>query len=233
MRDRRPDDVRGGKARCGNGCCVGERAEAGTTLVELLVTMVVLTFVAALSAQVTITVARGLTETRSFAEAVSAVRLGLGSMERQVRSGDVLFNPVSEAGNDPQCVAYGSYAGSCMRVYTQVDGVKRCVQWQIVADAATPGTALMRTRSFSPSWQLDGDIGGWRTVTGGLRTPSAASPPFTLSSLGSAYSNRLLEVELVSLDASRTSRTTTISTALSGRGTVYGGDGSLCSPGPI
>ena len=152
------------------------------TLVELLVTMVILTFVLSLSAQVTITIARSMTEARTYTDSLSAVRQGLGSMERQVRSGDVLFNPVSEAAITPQCVAYGSYAGSCMRVYTQVDGVKRRVQWQIIADGAVPGTALMRTRSFSPSWAVDADIGTWWTVAAGLTPPVAGSPPFTLSS---------------------------------------------------
>lgn len=229
-------DLRGavtGERLCRRGeAWPAARGEAGTTLVELLVTMAVLTFVMTLSVRVSATIARSLSDTRTFAESVSAVRLGLGSMERQVRSGDVLFNPVSEAGITPQCVAYGSNAGSCMRVYTQVDGVKQCVQWQIIADGARPGTALMRSRSFSPSWSLDGKVGDWRTVADGLRPPSASSPPFTLSSPTSAYSNRLLEVELVSVDASRTTRTTTVKTALSGRGTVYGGDSSLCSPGP-
>jgi hypothetical protein len=206
--------------------------DTGTTLVEMLITMVVLALVVAMSAQVTISIARSMAETRSYADAVGAVRLALGSLERQIRSGDVLFNPVSEASVNPQCIAYGTSAGSCMRVYTQVDGIRRCVQWQVVADSSHSGRALLRTRSFSPSWAVDGDTGTWRTVTTGLQPPSASSPPFTLSGASSAYSTRLLEVSLVAVDASRPSRVTTVNTALSGRDTVYGSDGTFCSPGP-
>jgi hypothetical protein len=202
------------------------------TLVELLVTMMVIAMVAAVSAQATIMIARSITEARAFAASVAAVRLGLGSMERQIRSGDVLFNPVSEATITPECVAFGASAGSCMRVYTQVNGTKRCVQWQVIPDPNQDGRAVMRSRSFSPSWATDGEIGDWRTVATGLLPPTATQAPFTLSDAASAYSTRLLEVKLIAVDAARPARTSTVTTALSGRGTVYGGDRSLCSPGP-
>lgn len=206
--------------------------DAGVTLIELLITMIVLVMGSVLALQVTVGLVRNLREVRLYSDTLAAVRLGLGSMERQIRSGDVLFNPVSEAAINPDCAAWGTQSGSCMRVYTQVDGLKRCVQWQIVADPAVAGTALMRSRSFSPTWSTDGDVGAWRTVARGLTPPSAAVAPFTLSSTSSAYSNRLLSVRLIALDAGRSGRDTTIETALSGRGTVYGGDASLCSPGP-
>jgi type II secretory pathway pseudopilin PulG len=134
-------------------------ADLGTTLVELAVVMIVLALVAGLSVQVVISMARNLAATSSFADSVARIRLALGSMERQVRSGDVLFSPVTESSLNAACQAYGTSSGSCMRVYTQVDGARRCVQWQIAADPAAPTTAVLKTRSFSPSWNIDGDVG--------------------------------------------------------------------------
>jgi hypothetical protein len=206
--------------------------DLGATVVELAVAMIVLTLVAGLSVQVTISMARNLSATSSFADSVARIRLALGSMERQVRSGDVLFSPVTESSLNAACQAYGTSSGSCMRVFTQVDGVRRCVQWQIAADPAATATAVLKTRSFSPSWRVDGDVDPWRTVVRGLQLPSAAAPPFTVQGGSTPYSSRLLQVALTAVDPNRPGRTTTLTTGLAGRNATYGYDSTLCTPGP-
>ena len=206
--------------------------DRGTTLVELVVVMIVLTLVAGLTAKVTVSIAQSVSATSSYADTVARTRLALGSIERQVRSGDVLFNPVAETSWNSSCSAFGTSAGNCMRVYTQVDGVRRCVQWEILADTSDPTTAVLKTRSFSPSWNLDGDVSAWRTVTRGLQLPSAAAPPFVLLGGTTPYSSRLLEVDLFAVDSKRPGHVTAIATSLAGRNATYGYTGSQCSPGP-
>jgi hypothetical protein len=206
--------------------------DVGTTLVELTVVMLLLTLLGGLAVQVTISLARNLAATSSFADSVARIRLALGSMERQVRSGDVLFSPATETSLNAACQAYGTSSGSCMRVYTQVDGVRRCVQWQIAADPAAPTTAVLKTRSFSPSWSVDGDVGSWGTVVRGLQLPSATAPPFTVQGGSSPYSSRLLEVALTAVDPNRPGQATTLTTGLAGRNATYGYDTTLCTPGP-
>jgi len=210
---------------------VPERNDSGMTLIELLVAMTVLAVVAAISTRATIMIARSVTTATQSADAVGEVRLALGSIERQVRSGNVMFSPAGEP-TSQGCQVYGTNGGSCMRVYTQVAGVRRCVQWQVLAASGATGRAFMRTRSFSPAWDTDGDVGSWRTVARGLQLPSASSPPFVLQGGSTMYSSRLLDVAFVVPDPRGGGRTVTLASSLSGRNTTYGFDNSLCSPGP-
>jgi prepilin-type N-terminal cleavage/methylation domain-containing protein len=206
--------------------------ESGLTLPELLVVMLVFGMVATLSVQATLMLSRGVQATASTANSIAQVRLALSSMERQVRSGNVLSSPANEVSISPDCQAYGTTAGSCIRLYTQASSVGLCVQWQVLADPAAPGLALMRTRTFAPTWQTGGAVEAWRTVARGLTVPSAAAPPFTLQGAATPFNARLLDVTLTAPDSAQNGRAVTLTSSLSGRNTTYGYDTALCSSAP-
>jgi prepilin-type N-terminal cleavage/methylation domain-containing protein len=212
---------------------VPDRDDAGVTLIELLVVMAVFGLVAVLSTQATIMIARSVSATRARAETTSQVRLALNSVERQIRSGNVLFNPAEEATTTAGCQAFGATGGSCMRVYTQLGGIRRCVQWQVIPDASASGLAMLRTRSFSPAWQSDSDVSAWRIAARGLQLPSAANPPFVREDLSTTYGSRLLNVTFVASDPQGSGHAVTLTSSMAGRNTTYGFDATLCSPGPL
>jgi hypothetical protein len=199
---------------------------------ELLVSMAVFTLVAALCTQATIQIADSMRRTASATQAITQVRLALGNIERQVRSGNVLFNPVDEAATTSGCQAYGTTGGSCMRVSTQLNGVSRCVAWQVIPDPALAGLALLRTRSYSPTWQTDNDQGAWFTSARGLQLPTASTPPFQRPNASAAYGGRLLDVTLIASGTGASGQAVTLTSSLEGRNTTYGSEDSQCTPGP-
>lgn len=206
-----------------------EQADAGLTLIELLVSMTIFTVVAALSTQGTLMIAESVRRNTSTTQSIAEVRLALGSIEREVRSGNAVFNPVDEAAENAACQTYGLTGGSCLRVNTQVNGVRRCVQWQVMPDSGAAGPALLRTRTYSPAWQTDGDLGTWRTAARRLQLPTTASPPFQRPDASTAYGTRLIDVTLI---AAGNGRPVTLTSALTGRNTTYGSGSSQCTPGP-
>ncbi|MGN6331125.1 MAG: PulJ/GspJ family protein [Motilibacteraceae bacterium] len=205
------------------------RDERGYTLIEMLVAMIVLSLALAM---ITTALIRSQTLTRDLeatADSASEVRIALAQIDRQVRSGNVLYSPANEPAQLASCTATGTNAGSCMRVYTQANGEQRCVQWQVLADSAHPGTNLLRSRAWSPDWQTDGKVTAWGVVARGLS--QSAGAPFTLQGATTAYSSRLLDVKFEALDTRR-GKSTVIESSLSGRNTNYGYDPGQCSPEP-
>jgi type II secretory pathway pseudopilin PulG len=149
--------------------------DRGTTLVELAVVMFVSGIVIALAAQFVISFGKDANTATTLANQVDSVRLALDSVDRQVRSGDVLY--LEPAGST--CTAYGS-GSNCLRIATEADGTTICVQLQLIPHPGGDGSYDLRTRTYSPSWASGGTVGAWRQVTNGLGPPSTARPPFTL-----------------------------------------------------
>jgi prepilin-type N-terminal cleavage/methylation domain-containing protein len=208
----------------------GER-EGGFTLVEMLISMIVFGIATAMVYKALIGVQTYTEKVQGSADANSELRLAVSQIDRQVRSGNVLYSPANET-SPSTCTASGPDAGTCMRVYTQANGNERCVQWQVLNDPAKPGTQLLRSRSWSPTWQTDGNYTGWSTVARGLvAAPSTA--PFTLQGNATTYSARYLTIRFEAKDKRRGSAPAVITSSLAGRNTNYGYDGGLCSPAPV
>ena len=199
----------------------------GITLVETLVTMAVFSIAVVVVFQALITVQRQTGDLESTANAVSQTRLALAQIDKQVRSGNVLYSPADEPVGLPSCTApVGTTSGTCMRVYTQTNGPQKCVQWQLLEEVAGSGVAILRSRS----WTLDlTTVSGWGTVARGL---NYTTTPFTLQGGTTIYKSRLLDVRLEALDPRRAAPPVVIDSSLSGRNTNYGYDVGLCSPVP-
>ena len=209
--------------------------ESGFTLVELMVTMVIITVVMAITLTVMITVQDQTRDNQARSESVAQLRLALSTIDRQVRSGNVLYSPAGEslpgASVADQCQASGALAGSCMRVYTQSNGDQRCVQWQVLGD-------ILRVRSWSVDWQTDpvSKVSAWRVAARDLTNlgPGPAVLPFELKDPGPAgnYSARVLHVQFRAKDPAQSGRDADLETSLTGRNTIYGYDLGICSPVP-
>jgi len=206
-----------------------EDEQGGFTLIELLITMIVFGLAMGLVTKAVTRVEKFANNAQGSADANGEVRLALDDIDRQVRSGNVLYSPANET-VPSSCTSSGTDAGTCMRVYTQANGVQRCVQWQVLADPAKPTTSIIRSRSWSPTWQTDGIYTAWVTKARGLLlTPSTA--PFTLQGAVTSSSSRYLSVRFEAKDPRRPGAVV-LTSALAGRNTNYGFDAGLCSPVP-
>ncbi|MBA3232354.1 MAG: prepilin-type N-terminal cleavage/methylation domain-containing protein [Propionibacteriales bacterium] len=189
-----------------------DRNDSGVTLVELLISMSIFSLVLAITYAVLITVQRQTRDATGRADAVGDARLSLEHIDRQVRSGNVLYDPASET------------LPLSMRVYTQANGSQRCVQWQVY-------NGVLRTRSWSPTWQTDGEVSEWAVAARNVVNTSA-TPPFTLQGGSTAYGSRLIDVTLRVKAPNTGGSAIDVTSSLSGRNTAYGYDPGICSPMP-
>jgi prepilin-type N-terminal cleavage/methylation domain-containing protein len=189
------------------------RRDDGVTLIELLVSMTIFSLVIAGAYSALITVQRQTRDQTSRADAVGEARLALQTIDRQVRSGNIIYNPTG-AGELPMS----------MRIYTQANGDKRCVQWQVAGN-------VLRSRSWEPV--IGGAVSGWSVVARYLVNESAPiTQPFTLQGGSTAYGSRLIDITLRVKSPTARGEPIDVTSSLSGRNTAYGYDPSTCNPVP-
>lgn len=201
------------------------------TLAELLVSMTIFGICMAMVFGAVIAVLHVTRGAEAAADSAFQTRQALAIIDRQVRSGNVLFSPAEEAGHLPTtCLDMGDKQGNCMRIYTQSNGDERCVQWAVVPDSAEPGTYQLQMRAWRADWQTSGNIDPWGVSARGLVLDGA---PFTLDvgGAGNQYGERLLQVHLVAPNTEN-GRDVSIEASISGRNTTYGYTGSQCLPVP-
>ena len=198
--------------------------DSGFTMIELLIVMAIFSGIIAIATGVILTVQKQTVEVQQRVDAVGEARLAIAQIDRQVRSGNVLYNPTSET-----ATAATPYS---MRIYTQANGDERCVQWRVKALATGATASALETRSWTPTWQSDGQVTAWRTVARGLLNVPKAVTPFSLYANGgdSSYGSRLMELHFVVQSAG--TKSNDVFTSLAGRNTVYGYDLAICNPVP-
>ena len=203
---------------------IARRDDRGTTLAEMAVVMVVSGVVAALAAQFVIAIARDANTATVAANRVDSVRLAVDSVDRQVRSGDVLY--IEPPGST--CSAYGS-GSNCLRIATEADGATSCVQLQLVPDPAGDGSYDLRARTYSPGWASGGAVGPWRQVTNGLAGPTSAAPPFSLGQQ-SGVGSQALTVQFAAPQTSATAAPIKLTATYVPRNALYASS-TTCSGG--
>lgn len=212
---RRPSPARQRRRASGDGRDI----EVGFTLVELLVSMTIFTLVISLAYAALIAVTRQTSDSMARADAVDQARIGLAHMDRQIRSGDVLYDPAHEADlGFPMS----------MRIYTQANAENKCVQWQITGGER-------RMRSWSSDWPAPGSTkADWSVIARNVVNASGdpADVPFRLQGATSAYSPRSVDVLLRVQSPNAGGRTVDVTTSLTGRNTIYGYDQSVCATIP-
>src|SRR4051794_41282246 len=153
------------------------RDDGGFTLTETLVAMIVFAIAIAMVTTALIKIQKYTADVQGSADANFQLRQAVAVIDRQVRSGNVLYSPANET-SPSSCTASGTSAGTCMRVYTQANGSQRCVQWQGLADPAHAGAQMLRSRRWSPHRQTHNTHTTRPNHAPNLiRTPS--TPPFT------------------------------------------------------
>jgi type II secretory pathway pseudopilin PulG len=194
------------------------------TLVELVVAMAILSIVMLVMTTTLTSIQRAVVEEDVRGRLNDQARLAVQSIDRLVRSGNILYDPVDESGNDP----YGSATGYLFRIYTQAerseDEDPRCALW-LVNDQQQ---LLYRT------WPvLDPDAASsWTIVAEGVVNRDLAEPAFSLDPAG-----RTIAVAFhVNPDLEdRPQATQIVQASLTGRNTSFGYPVQLCStlPDPL
>lgn len=199
--------------------------ERGMTLVELVVAMAILSIVMLVMTTTLSSIQRAVVEEDVRIRLNDQARLAIQSIDRLVRSGNILYDPVDESGNDPYDAAATGYL---FRIYTQAEQSSgqdaRCALWLVNDDQQL----LYRT------WPVltPEDATDWTVVVDGVVNRELGEPPFTLDSAG-----RTIAVEFqVNPDfARRPQATQLVEASLTGRNTSFGYPIQLCSelPDPL
>lgn len=192
--------------------------EGGFTAIEVVMTTAVLSIVMAMSMAFLVSAQRTVTIADTRSNNVDQARLGVQQLDRQIRSGNLIYNPASE--NDS---ANGIQPGLSLRVYTQSNSLQRCVQWRIY-------NKLLQTRSWTTTWQVDDIVTAWRTVADHI-VNTTGSPAFTLDPT-SSFGSRLLNISLLVNDSRSASKNAAVQASVAGRNTQYGYPNFVCATIP-
>ena len=195
--------------------------EEGVTLPELMIALSVMMVVAGIFLTAVVSVQTNVARQERRSDNNDQARLAIEQLDREVRSGNVLYNPQFET------LPYYSF-----RVFTQSNANTstppfRCVQWVISEDRE-----LVR-RQWPPG-EPD-DASGWRVVAEHIvnRAPGIGEPAFNLDAEPSK-GGRTVNVKLVvNGNLENESRATIrIQTALTGRNTSLGFSSDVCADLP-
>jgi prepilin-type N-terminal cleavage/methylation domain-containing protein len=204
------------------------RQEDGFTLVELMMVMFMMTIVIVIFTSVFENVNVGVARQQERSRANDEARLAIEQLDREIRSGNVLYDPEDD---DPQFYTFRihSQANASTRIsttYADAFGAT-CVQWLINDDEE-----LVR-RFWKP-----GDpavVSDWRVVAEHVvnRTLATPVPAFSLDDDPIRSSRTVVITLMVDADTTETvSRPVRIQTSLTGRNSTLGFSTSVCDPAP-
>ena len=202
------------------------------TLVELLVAMFILGVVLLVFTTVLASVQTAVNRQDSLNQTLDQARLSVEELDRELRSGNVLYDPALEnapAGTPGRILSCsGCLPGYTLRVYTQTNadtrGTYRCVLWKV-------SNQQVMTRWWPP--QEPSNASGWRVVATGIvnHDLSPLVVPFTLDSDPLKGGRTLDVLYTVNSDLTHHSnQTVKIQSALTGRNTSYGYPAQVCQP---
>jgi prepilin-type N-terminal cleavage/methylation domain-containing protein len=213
-------------------------AEQGVTLVELIVAMAVMAIVMSVFGTVLASVQRTAMKEDSLGQSNDQVRLAVEEIDREMRSGNVLYDPSLEnaANSVPGHIAScsGCQPYYTMRIYTQSNANTQtggdaagytCVMWQV------DSTQRLRSRTWPPD-QPD-QATAWRIVATGVVNRVTGVNAFALDS-DPLKGSRTLNVSLqANTDISHyPNGTVSIQAAFTGRNTSYGYPVTVCQDAP-
>ncbi|HEX9717842.1 MAG TPA: type II secretion system protein [Actinomycetota bacterium] len=189
--------------------------ERGLTLAEMMVTLMILGIALSIFLSVLASVQRGVVRQERLSLRNDRARLAIEALDREIRSGNVLYDPASES------VPYYS-----LRIYTQANAPTRgsasCVQWVLEGET-------LQTRRWLP---YASTATAWRTVAEGIvnRTVTPNVQLFTVDPDPYKGGRTVLVTLLVNDDyADHPEQTVRLQAALTGRNTTYGYLQSACT----
>ena len=198
--------------------------EDGMSVIEMVVAVMLMVIAASIYLGALTSVYSGVNRQQRRSEINDEARLAIEQIDREVRSGNILFDP-AESFAAPTCGGYACVSNFSVRVYTQANATTRTPQQQCVQYLIN-GTNLLR-RAWAPG--AGSSLSGWRIVARDIvnRNVNPQVPAFVRTA-----GNRILDITLLvnnrfgQADAPRTVRIET-SIAIRNYGT-----GDPCSPIP-
>lgn len=210
------------------------RDDRGMTLVELLVAMSILSIVLLVFTSALASVQMAVVRQDNLSRTNDQLRLAIQQMDREIRSGQVLFDPLLEkpvtSGGVDSCS--GCQPGFTLRIYTESnanasDGVGHCVLWKV----GTTSPYELESARWTDTDGVLTPTPPWRVVATGVVNgdPSINLKPFTLES-----GSRTLDVQFaVNQDlANRSTQTTYVQASFTGRNTSAGTPVTVCATVP-
>jgi prepilin-type N-terminal cleavage/methylation domain-containing protein len=204
-----------------------DRDERGMTLVELLVAMSIMSIVLLVFSTVLSSVQRGVVTQDKLNQNLDQVHLAVQELDRELRSGNVLYDPMLENGSGAGGLTScdGCVSGYTLRVYAQNNGVPGCVLWKV------DDQRRLMTRSWPPN-QPDA-AGSWRVVATDVVNQDLGAYAFQLDPDPLKGGRTLDLLFAVNGDlVRRPNQTVRIQASLTGRNTSYGYPANVCSAVP-
>ena len=234
MRPRRPLDPMPRRALV--ALRYANSTDEGMTLVELVVAVSILGVVLLVFTSVLASVQRGVVQQDSLSQTLDSARLAIQQLDRELRSGNVLYDPALEnapvgtPGRIASCS--GCLPGFTLRVYTQTNADTRgptpyrCVLWKIEDQQ-------LLTRWWPPL--EPSQASGWRIVAAGIvnRDLSPATVAFVLDPDPLKGGRTINVVYAANADLEHhPTQTAKVQASLTGRNTSYGYPGNVCQSTP-
>jgi type II secretory pathway pseudopilin PulG len=198
------------------------------TLVELAVSIGLLSVVLAMLLTVLVSVQNSLGRQTSRSGSNDQARLAVEELDREVRSGNVLYDPSLE--ND---ATHFIFPGMALRIFTQANaptreagGIsgERCVQWRIKYNKAQEQYELQRRE-----WVQDAVTSTpWQVVATDVM--NRVSPPTAAFSVDPA--KRIVNISILVNRNTQNGTAARVDTTVEGRNTVYGYGNNVCSSIP-
>jgi type II secretory pathway component PulJ len=198
------------------------------TLIELMISLLILAIALGTLFMVLPVVQTAFNREQERTQSNDQARLAVEEMDKEIRSGNLLYDPKNE--NDP---AHFIFPYMSMRVYTQTNADSRipgtrCVQWRIYNNT-------LQRRAWAQDWQNGGVVEGWRTIATGIvnNSVSPTVPAFQLDP-DASKGNRTVNITILSRDATEPGSNVPVQVteSVTGRDTEYGYPASVCSAIP-
>lgn len=192
------------------------------TLVELVIAMMLLSTVLLVFTSTFASVQDQIVDESVRSALNDEARLAMQSFDRIVRSGNVLYDPVDEVGNDPYDP---TAAGYMFRIYTQAknqpDDGPRCALWLIDDQQRL----LYRTWTpLQPDTATD-----WRVVAEGVVNRDLDEPAFLLDTEARSVT---IDIQVNPDLADRATATQEFTASVTGRNTSFGYPVNVCQDLP-
>jgi len=204
-------------------------SEDGTTLIELLVAMAVLSVVLTMVMFVLVGMEKTYGQESDRTLTNNNARLAVEELDREIRSGNVLYDPAAE--ND---AAHDVYSGMSLRIYTQSNANSRpgfrCVQWRITS------AGLLQTRNWWTDWRNSPStlVAPWRMVADHVvnRSVSPQVTAFSLDTSDPSYGGRIVKIVIVVNQHPGQQQDVTVQSSVEGRNTTFGYPNNACADIP-
>jgi len=200
--------------------------EHGTTLIETAFTMLLLSVVMMMFLNLVSSMQTATARQEARVERNDEVRLALAQLDREIRSGNVLYDPSTETN-----VAGDVVPNMSLRIYTQADAPNRnpgnqCSQWRIT-------NGEIQTRRWATA-DPEGSVTSWWTVATNIvnRTVDPQVPAFALDTSSASYGSRLMKIRLVVDRPDDKAGPEEVDLSLTGRNTQYKYPLDICSVVP-